>query len=401
MIYSRHLQLFWRKCKRLIEFLAFGTFDFIVLATAPKTPRNNKRVAIVQLKLLGDYFLWLPFGQQLAAHLQKQGKDVTFIVNADWMPLAEQHFPGVLTIGVKGKRMLGDFSYRAEKLRQLRALGVGESLHPSCPRDAILEDAVVRALGVAAVGFDVGFIDRPRIDMAIHNRLYKQLLPAMPDVHQSARTTAFLQAAGIKTPTKAALLPSPELIKNLQGKRFFLLSPGGSRTFKQWPADKFSRIARRALENTETSICVLTGTPAEVELCRKIATTLPPERVLDLCGKTGLTEFVGLIAHAQWVFGNDSAAGHIAAAYGVPAVITLGGGDFNRCYPYPENAPAKRLPVCVWRVMPCFGCSWICRFKTPSDKAYPCVENIDVEIVWEAVAKYIESKKSPEYSCQN
>jgi len=155
------------------------------------------------------------------------------------------------------------------------------------------------------------------------------------------------------------------------------------------------------LEDTETSICVLTGTPAEVELCRKIAETLPVERVLDLCGKTGLTEFVGLIAHAQWVFGNDSAAGHIAAVYGVPAVIILGGGDFNRCYPYPENAPVKRLPTCISQDMPCFGCNWICHFKTPSDKAYPCVENIDVEIVWKAVAKCIESTKNPEYPCHS
>jgi len=401
MVYTRQLLLFWRKCKRLIEFLIFGAFDFIVLLSAPQTPWNNKRVAIVHLELLGDYFLWFPFGQQLATHLHSQGKEVIWVGNADWMSLAVQHFPRAKIVGVKGKQMSCNFRYRAGLLRQLRALRVGKVLHPSYPRDAIVEDAVVHALGAVTVGFDVGFIDRSHIDMSINNRLYTRLLPAMPNVHQSVRAAAFLHATGINETAEIPVLTTLDLIEELSGKRFFLLSPGGSRTFRQWPGIKVSQIARRALECTETDICVLTGTSAEFELCRGITKNLPEGRWLNLCGKTNLIEFVGLVAHSQWVLCNDSAAGHIAAIYGVPVIVVLGGGDFNRCYPYPENAPVKQLPVCVWQIMPCFCCGWLCRFKTPADKAYPCVENIDVEIVWKAVLKCIESMKSPEVPNQD
>jgi len=388
------LRLYWRKCKRLVEFLVFGLFDFLVLLTAPTALKTSKRIAIVHLKLLGDYFLWLPFGQQLVTYLQTQGNEVILIGNNDWITLTKQHFPKVSTIGIKNKNMLRDFHYRAVLLRQLRALGVGKILHPSCPRDAILEDAVVQALGSDAIGFASGFIDRSIFDMTITNRYYNELLPTMPGVHQTIRAAEFLQTIGIKTLTKASTLTSPELIHDLRGKQFFLLSPGGSRVTRQWPGHKVSQIARQVLENDYSTICVLAGISTELDLCQTVAENLPEGRWLNVCGKTTLSEFFGLVAHAQWVLCNDSAAGHIAAAYGVPAVVILGGGNFNLCYPYPENAPIRQHPICVWQTMPCFGCNWICRFQTSASKAYPCVENIDVESVWKAVVKCIDGEKT-------
>ncbi|GBE48552.1 lipopolysaccharide core biosynthesis protein [bacterium BMS3Bbin12] len=388
MIHLRQrLRLVWCKFKRLIEFLAYGLFDSLVLFGASRVPRNSNRVAVVNLKLLGDYFLWLPFGKGLVAQLQEQGGKVVFVGNAAWIALVEQHFPGCETVGVGWKRLIRDFRYRMRVLRGLRTLGVSQVLHPSYPRDAIVEDAVVRAVGAPAIGFDAGFPDRPGIDLTISNRLYSHLLPPIPGVHQSVRSADFLHAVGSGSRAFPLDLPVPDLDERLRARAFFLLSPGASQTYKRWPVENWIKIIRRALECNPAVSCVITGTPAEAALCRRITDALPERRCLDLCGKTDLSGFIGLIAHARWVLCNDSAAGHIAAVYGVPSVVVLGGGNFGRCYPYPESAPVNRRPVCVWNDMPCFGCNWICRYGgTPPDRAHPCIERVGVEAVWAAVA---------------
>ncbi len=387
----RQSRLWIRKLKRLIEFLAYGLFDSLVLLGASRVPRNSNRVVVVNLKLLGDYFLWLPFGKGLVAQLQEQGGEVVFVGNAAWIALVEQHFPGCETVGVEWKRLIHDLRYRARVLRGLRALGVSQVLHPSYPRDAIVEDAVVRAVGAPAVGFDAGFPDRPGIDLAISNRLYSRLLPPIPGVHQSVRSAGFLRAVGVAFAAIAPDLPRPDPVGGLRGQRYALLAPGGSRGFRLWSWEKMAEIARRTLDRDPALLCVVAGTSAEQALCRRIADILPEGRYFNLAGETDLAGFVALIAHARWVLCNDSAAGHIAAVYGVPAVVVLGGGHFGLCYPYPTSAPVKRRPVCVWNDMPCFGCNWICRYGgTPPDRVHPCIERVDVEVVWDAIVRVMD-----------
>lgn len=395
MIHLRQrLRLAWRKFKRLIEFLAYGLFDSLVLFGASRVPRNSNRVAVVNLKLLGDYFLWLPFGKGLVAQLQERGGEVVFVGNMAWISLVEQHFPGCETVGVEWKRLIRDFRYRMRMLRGLRALGVSQVLHPSYPRDAIVEDAVVRAVGTPAIGFDAGFSDRSGIDLTISNHLYSRLLPPMPGVHQSVRAAGFLRAVGVAFAAIAPDLPRPGPVRGLRGQRYILLVPGGSRGFKLWPWEKMAEIARRALDRDPALLCVMAGIPAEQALCRRIADVLPEGRCLDLAGKTDLAGFVALIVQAQWVLCNDTAAGHIAAVYGVPAIVVLGGGHFGLCYPYPVSAPVKRRPVCVWHDMPCFDCNWICRYQIPPGRVYPCIERVDVEAVWDAVIRVMDDATS-------
>lgn len=71
-----------RKTKRLIEFVAYGLFDSAVLVGLRKQPESNARwVAVVFTKLMGDYFIWLPYGLALTRHLKDQGLQVVFVCN--------------------------------------------------------------------------------------------------------------------------------------------------------------------------------------------------------------------------------------------------------------------------------------------------------------------------------
>lgn len=387
------LRLLERKLKRLIEFIAFGLFDTLALVGC-KRQRGLNSVAVVHLELLGDYVLWVPYGQTMVQHVQQRGKSAILVLNAGVLPLARRHFPNCELIGVDRAAFLRNLSYRAHILRRLPKLSVEVVYHDTYPRDAIIEDACVRALAAPAWGFDAVFPDRPMLDRWWHRRLYTHLLPPMPGVHQNMRHRAFLRAIGVEDPT---LQPVTDFAAGLDAPiqaPYFSVAPGASRGSRAWPVAWFAEIVRRILDARPDWHCLVLGTPAEQHLGEVIARTCG-ERVINLAGETDLLGLVATVSHASLVIGNDSAACHLATACGVPAVAIVGGGHYGRCFPYdPEEAPVLRLPTVVSEKMACFGCDWICQYQAESDNPYPCIAAITSESVWTAVQHLLTSQSA-------
>ena len=134
----RYLNLSIRKTKRLLEFLAYGVFDALALIGYKPRP-DPARTAIVNLELLGDYVLWLPYGQALVRHLHNEGREVVLVLNAAVTPLAERHFPDCMVVAVDRRRFVRYWRERQRVLRMLPPLSAGLTYHISYPRDAIVE----------------------------------------------------------------------------------------------------------------------------------------------------------------------------------------------------------------------------------------------------------------------
>lgn len=388
--WPRALRLLGRKIKRLIEFLAFGFFDTLALWGCRRQPGVNT-VAVVNIELLGDYVLWLPYGRAMAQHFLQRGKRVTLVLNAGVLPLAKRHFPACELIGIDRAAFLRNAPYRMDVLRRLRKLGVEATYHDTYPRDALIEDACVRALGAPAWGFDAVFPDRPALDRWWHRRLYTHLLPPMPNVHQNMRHRAFLEALGIAA---EAIQPITDFAAGLgaaQSAPYFVVAPGASRGSRAWPVAGFAEVVSRVLSVFPDWRCLVVGTSAERHLGEVIARTCG-ERVMNLAGETDVLGLVGTVAHARLVIGNDSAASHIAAACGVAAVVITGGGHYGRCFPYdPAEARVGCLPTVVSVAMACFGCDWICRYQAESSTPYPCIAAISAESVWTTVERLLSN----------
>jgi ADP-heptose:LPS heptosyltransferase len=105
-----------------------------------------------------------------------------------------------------------------------------------------------------------------------------------------------------------------------------------------------------------------------------------------------LSQLAAIVARAQLVLTNETSALHIAAAYGVPTICILGGGHYGRFMPYQvELTGGRTLPRAIIHQMPCFGCGWECIYERPKGAPVPCIEQIDVADVWQAVSDIIRS----------
>lgn len=380
-----------RRLKRLLEYLGFSLFDHLALAGF-RVFQKDRRVALVHIELVGDAFLWLPYAQAWAQATVRDGRHPIIICEQAVRDVFATALPGCDIFALDKQAFLRSPRARLRSLRALRALGVGHTFNFSVPRDGSIQDAVVRALGAPAVGFAAEYADRPAIDRWLSRKLYQQLVTPVPNAHVHVQQRKFMQALGLDDSPIAPLhwpLPAPTM-----DAPYWILAPGASRAFRQWPAERFATVAAHLASARPDWRCVIVGTAGERPLAQAIAQRLG-DATINLAGQTDVMALIGWIAHARLVLGNDSAAGHIAAATGTPAVVVVGGGHWGRCYPYdPEASPVHRLPVAVGYPMPCFGCDWYCVHTTRTDQPFPCIDGVTVETVIQAVDAVLGGRTS-------
>jgi ADP-heptose:LPS heptosyltransferase len=106
------------------------------------------------------------------------------------------------------------------------------------------------------------------------------------------------------------------------------------------------------------------------------------DNCLDLIGKTSLHDLPTIIKDSRLFIGNDSGLTHLALNLEVPLIAIIGGGMYNRFFPYAENELQRYL----FHQMDCFGCSWNCIYK----ERY-CITKVTVNEVLCNAFKILES----------
>lgn len=114
------------------------------------------------------------------------------------------------------------------------------------------------------------------------------------------------------------------------GRRIAVVIPGARWHAKRWSELGYAEIVHR-LEVAGVFV-VVTGSPAEKELCQQVAAG--GTAALNLAGNSSLAEMVALIVAADILVGNDSGPLHVAAASGTPLVGLYGPTDPASVGPY-------------------------------------------------------------------
>lgn len=105
---------------------------------------------------------------------------------------------------------------------------------------------------------------------------------------------------------------------------FVALAPGAAYGgAKRWPPDRFASLAADLARDGIRSVMIGSGadraTADEILACNA--------RVIDLVGRTDLTELAGVLAAARTLVTNDSGAMHLAAAVGTSVTAVFGPTD--------------------------------------------------------------------------
>lgn len=157
------------------------------------------------------------------------------------------------------------------------------------------------------------------------------------------------------------------------------INPGAAYgTAKCWPPERFQEITQRLLTESTYKILYF-GDHASAPLVNDICQNMP-DRVVNLAGKTSLSQLVALIKSCTVLLTNDSGPMHIAAAVGTPPLALFGSTSDVKTSPYGIGKVIHKHVDCS----PCY------RRVCPID--FRCMKRIEVEEVFQELQRLIRSE---------
>jgi len=160
-------------------------------------------------------------------------------------------------------------------------------------------------------------------------------------------------------------------------RQFVALFAGASVPEKKWPEERFRDLAKRCLALDVEVIIV--GSKADYERAEAISAGM---RVLNLCGRTSLSETAAVLSMCSVLISGDSGLLHVAAALGRPTLSIFGPSSDLKWAPRGPNH------VVVNRHLACSPCS---RYGTIPDCPIGCrcMQDITADEVFDALRKLL------------
>jgi ADP-heptose:LPS heptosyltransferase len=369
--------------------------DYMVAKIPAHNPSNHS-VAIIRVDLIGDFILWLPAAEKLRSVFPNSR--LTLIANAAWADLARDlpYWDEVIAINMKWfsfEKLL----YRWRMIRLIASKRFQIAFQPVYSRSLADGDSIIRATNaVERIGSEGSLSNLSEEEADFSNRWYTKLCPAADEaMHEIDRNLEIMgQIAGAKY---ESTLPQLELAREVKPNligwspgKYVVITPGASWEGKRWSISNFVELAQCILERMDLEV-VLCGSQAEFDLCGSIKKQDP--RIINLAGKTTLTELAGILKGAILVIGNDSSAIHIANAVGTQSICILGGGHFGRFLPYPEGGIGIK-PISLFKKMDCYQCNWRCTIAQVFTYGAPCIQGVELDQVKAEVDRVLRDNLS-------
>jgi lipopolysaccharide heptosyltransferase II len=165
---------------------------------------------------------------------------------------------------------------------------------------------------------------------------------------------------------------------------YVVMAPGTRWETKIWSTDRFGEVARRMMQGQSIRV-VLVGMDSEKPLSQAVAQRADGG-VVDLAGRTNLSELIALIDGAAGVVMHDSGPMHLAAALNKPMVAIYGPTSPQLTGPY------RRPDAIAQHNVDCSPC----RIKNVADCPYAhrCMRDLDVETVLEKVNRMLTATEA-------
>jgi ADP-heptose:LPS heptosyltransferase len=163
------------------------------------------------------------------------------------------------------------------------------------------------------------------------------------------------------------------------------LAPGSVGPAKRWFADRFAEVVKKLVREKNVRV-VLVGAPHDRPGCEEVA-HLSDAPTVNLAGETSLSELYFLFQKSRLFLGNDSGAGHLAAAAGIPVVVLAGAGDPDEIAPWTETKTVLFKKIFC---SPCYRPA--CRRV---DHPLECMDVISTDEVWRAVESWLAKLEKP------
>jgi lipopolysaccharide heptosyltransferase II len=362
----------------------------------PQNVNPTMNILVVKTCCLGDMIFMTPMLRSLKHHLP--GARIT-LLGSSWVAdltasipaiddciTFDAAFAGSLTTKVLGTLRL---------LRELRRRDFDCAI--ICHRNRMF--AWLTAM--AGIPIRIGFQGSQMLTVSV---------PYDETRHETERYLAILDALQIPpTDTHTELQPPvldaerrQALLQRLgipEGRQLIGLFPGGGEnpgtimTIKRWSLEDYAAVVRELIRDERNAVVLFGGVTDTAVNASLLALIGPGPHVVDLAGKTNLTELLQILGTLSVFVGGDTGPTHMAAAVGTPTVALFGPSDPRLVAPRGERSvylwtrPACSpcyTPVTVLNRNNFVGKEFSCRTGT-----LECMKTITTRAVLEQIRKWL------------
>lgn len=346
---------------------------------------KRKGLLVVRMDGIGDMVL---FRNSLDAYAEAFGvarDDITVLGCDSWRPIAGRVFDGYRVITIDEHAFARRPLYRLRIALMVRRLAPKIAVCDSYLRRAMMADSLVYVSGAERSVVSMPYINEPtRSEFTFYLSQVDEIIDTGPyPTHEIVRHARFVSSvAGREIAPAAPAIDWPcERPASVGPGRYAVLNPGSNEHGRRWPFASYVEIAERLLVDGWRVVFV--GTRDERWDAQPLEDIARKDGVIDMTGKTSLSELIDLMRHADLVVSNDTGPAHLSIAVGAPTVVLVGGGHFTSFVPYPPEAmpPTARF---LHEHMECYHCFWRCHKRGSKFEVFPCVAAVSVDRVWAA-----------------
>jgi len=116
--------------------------------------------------------------------------------------------------------------------------------------------------------------------------------------------------------------------------KLIVVAPGARSQIKRWDKQNFSRLCGRLIK--EGWDVILAGDKTDEPVCSYVRQA-HPEKIIDLCSKTSISQLAALLKKSRLLVTNDSAVMHLASYLNVPSAAIFGPTDENKYGPWSQE----------------------------------------------------------------
>jgi heptosyltransferase-1 len=168
------------------------------------------------------------------------------------------------------------------------------------------------------------------------------------------------------------------VIERFAGAPFAILNPGAAWPNKRWPPERFGASAAALQREFGMRSLVLWG-PDEQALAAAVVTA--SEGAAERAPQTTISDIVGLARASRLFVSGDTGPLHIAGAVATPSVALFGPTYSER------NGPWSAQDIAISRNSQC-----ICHYERQCRRSSPCIDDISVAEVMDAIRQRLSRK---------
>ncbi len=302
---------------------------------------GKKKLLIIRIDEIGDYMLWRNFLNEITSAPSYRLYEIHFAGNKNWKSIFETFDADTVqkSFWIDKIKFKKDLKYRYRFLRMIYRQGYDTVINPTFSRNKRYDDSIVKA---ASAKHRIGMVANTEsvqpyekgYDKGLYTRLFDYPEKPVFEFFRNKLFTSFV--TGISSAVEDISIPKP-LLKPYEGlpQKYVVIFPGSRSASRIWPTDYFLEVASHLFRTQGFTmvVCGATGDKAYTKaFCASYQYPL-----IDLAGRTSLTEMLSVLHQASLLLSVDTGSVHLAAAVGCPVIGIFNGSQYKRFAPYPST----------------------------------------------------------------